>query len=149
MDKAVAQLTNIRVQLKWAAQSLFYASLTNLVGTALVVIIVRVVGEHGKFGLLAPSLSGIALLFAGPFAMRFETRRKLGDVYFKELSDEIQAQRRFAESSPAGRPKLSARIALRSFAETADLPLIPGKYGPVSYILINLAVWLAALIWAL
>jgi hypothetical protein len=78
-------------------------------------------------------------------AALFESRRKEGDVLFKELSDEFQWYIRFGrdkkaanDAAPDHRPGLEARLALRSFAQGSDLPLAPGAYGPLLYALINI-----------
>ena len=92
-------------------------------------------------------------LFALLLSVVFEGRRKEGDVLFKEISDELQWYVRFQKkdkidispSTPEHRPDLQARLALRAFAQSSDLPLVPGKYGPLAYALVNiLSIALAA-----
>jgi hypothetical protein len=71
----------------------------------------------------------------------YESWRKRGEVLFEELSDEldwrVNPQQR--GGYPRERPALEARVALRSFTRTSDLPLAPGRLGPAFYVLINLA----------
>jgi len=71
----------------------------------------------------------------------YESKRKRGEVLFEEISDELewyvigQDKKRIA----AERPKIDARVSLRSFVKTTDLPFIPSKYGPAFYLIINLS----------
>jgi hypothetical protein len=77
----------------------------------------------------------------------FDTLRKRGDALFQEVSDELQwfVGRKDVETSlPQSRPFLPARVALRSFANAAQLPLVPGVRGPGLYAVLNLALVLAA-----
>src|SRR5207248_3149729 len=71
------------------------------------------------------------------FAIHFETIRKRGDILFKEISDELQWNVRFSDpdspgTAPPRRPSFDARLTLRSFAQASDLPLVPGRYGPLA-----------------
>ncbi len=94
----------------------------------------------------ALGLIGLVAVYSIVFSITFENTRKYGDVLFKEISDELQWYIRFRRrdegetdisEATAKRPDLEARLALRSFAQTSDLPLIPGAYGPLFYVLIN------------
>lgn len=73
----------------------------------------------------------------------YDRLRKKGDVIFEEISDEFQWYIRkgnyvnVKEGTPQEGPALRARVLLRTFATTANLPLAPGKYGPGIYFLIN------------
>jgi hypothetical protein len=97
-----------------------------------------------------------SLVFGGmalAAVMFHESLRKQGDTLFEEISDELEwhvkdvsiyEKRDVAEE----RPTLRARIALRSFARTTDLPLIPGRFGPAIYAAINVLsilaeIWIA------
>lgn len=75
----------------------------------------------------------------------YETLRKRGEAIFEETSDELQwhigyRNSLFNKEASSKRPDLEIRIILRSFARTTDLPLIPGKFGPVLYIGINILI---------
>lgn len=64
-----------------------------------------------------------------------EFYRRKGDALFEEIGDELAAAKRQDE------PELSSleiRLILRSFAHAVDLPLVPGKFGALTYFLINL-----------
>ncbi|HXQ72190.1 MAG TPA: hypothetical protein VN844_16965 [Pyrinomonadaceae bacterium] len=84
----------------------------------------------------------IATLIAVVAIVRYETLRKRGDALFEEISDELQwnLRQNVTETIARERPELNARVALRSFARATDLPLIPGRYGPVIYVAINLVI---------
>lgn len=91
--------------------------------------------------MLTATLALPAFILAG----YFERLRKIGDVLFLEISDELQwnirsKEMRSEESAARERPKLDVRITLRSFARASDLPLIPGKFGPAIYIAINVLI---------
>ncbi len=77
-------------------------------------------------------------------AIFYENQRKSGEAIFEEVSDELQWHIGYRSSIPnkvsEKKPELEIRIALRTFARTTDLPLIPGKFGPVLYIGINILI---------
>ena len=72
----------------------------------------------------------------------YEYLRKKGDVLFEEISDELRWDVSGKSVSGAEKPALEIRVTLRSFARAADLPLVPGKFGPVLYVLFNLTILL-------
>jgi hypothetical protein len=81
-------------------------------------------------------------------ALAFEALRKRGDAIFEELSDEFQWQlgsdkRRSAEIGLA-RPPIGLRITLRSFVAASDLLLVPGRFGPLLYAMINVIMFVLA-----
>lgn len=72
-----------------------------------------------------------------------EFKKKLGDTLFEEISDEMQwylvkdRKEMLKKSDKEETPPISARIQLREYVKTSDLPIIPGKFGPGVYVLIN------------
>lgn len=71
-----------------------------------------------------------------------ETNRKQGEAIFEEVSDELQWHVRYLgeyDKAPSSnsRPELRARVTLRSFTRTTDLPLIPGSFGPALYVAVS------------
>lgn len=90
-----------------------------------------------RFSLFFNCLLGASVL---AFAIHYENLRKRGDVLFEEISDELQWNIRGvgAKPLPEVKPSMSARLVLRTFARASDMPLIPGKLGPVGYVAINL-----------
>ncbi|MBL8230948.1 MAG: hypothetical protein JNL98_20810 [Bryobacterales bacterium] len=81
---------------------------------------------------------GVALgVFAVLAVVLHEALRKQGDAIFEEISDEFHRIGRSAET--ADTRALSARITMRSFTISSDLPLVPGKFGPSFYAFVNIA----------
>lgn len=78
----------------------------------------------------------------------FEALRKRGDVIFQELSDELQwhVGRRSGSEVPRERPLLDARVSLRAFSATSELPLIPGRFGGAIYAALNLSITLTSVL---
>lgn len=74
----------------------------------------------------------------------YENLRKRGEAIFEEISDELHWFIGYREKEPNNisqkRPEFQIRVLLRSFAKTTDLPLIPGKFGPAIYMVINIAI---------
>ena len=74
----------------------------------------------------------------------YENLRKKGEAIFEEISDELHWFIAYREKEPNNisqkRPEFEIRVLLRSFAKTTDLPLIPGKFGPAIYMVINIAI---------
>jgi hypothetical protein len=80
----------------------------------------------------------------------YESQRKQGDTLFEEISDELQWHIRQKHPGvqpviPDDRPSLSARVILRAFARSTDLPFVPGKFGPTVYAVVNIFVLFLAL----
>lgn len=72
----------------------------------------------------------------------YESLRKKGEVLFEEVSDELEWDvkgNKIGEERNS-RPEIDARVSLRSFAKTTDLPFIPGKYGPAFYLILNIVI---------
>jgi hypothetical protein len=72
----------------------------------------------------------------------YESQRRRADALFEEISDELQwnvgyRDREINKQVADNSPPLDARVILRSFARTTDLPLVPGKYGPSVYAAVN------------
>ncbi|MGH9846279.1 MAG: hypothetical protein ACREEM_46865 [Blastocatellia bacterium] len=111
-----------------------------------VLFVILLIGDRKPLGGV-DWLTPLSLLF-GCVALygcaSHEMWRKRGDALFEEISDEVE--RRIV--SVAGDPKFEggvdllsrARLALRDFAHTSDLPFIPGKFGPTVYAAVNLLI---------
>jgi hypothetical protein len=144
LPKAIERLEQISHGLRYLGQSLALISFVNFVAAVLAYgVAPKIFYNHESVVQLMLLGSCAATLSALVLAVRFETRRKIGDVLFKEASDDLQWHSRFSEAvitlPPELRPDIKARIALRSFAETTDLPLVPGRFGPLVYILLNVS----------
>ena len=86
----------------------------------------------------------------------YEGMRKQGESLFEEVSDELHGHRigaatplAVAQATSAEKVQAEAdldqtifrlRVKLRQFARASDLPLIPGKFGPAVYAVINLLI---------
>lgn len=92
------------------------------------------------------ALSGAAFIAAAIH----DVWRKRGDTLFDEVSDEVQ---RGIHASPTGDLMFTGgqdmqqrvKVALRVSANVSDLPLVPGKFGPTVYAVINLLLFVIAL----
>lgn len=89
-----------------------------------------------------PVILGCIVIF---YLIIYEGLRKQGDTLFEEISDELQwnVQKNLsAGDKPIAdeRPLLLARITLRTFARTTDLPLVPGRFGPAIYTVANILI---------
>ncbi len=125
----------------------FVASLTTAIN---VITAVSVPAE----GFLLPSVrallacSAVFAISAVVAVVRFEYWRKFGGVLFDEIADELQwdVRSQYANEEAVERkpPSLQFRIALREFARSTDVPLVPGKFGPMVYAIVNVAVFFAA-----
>jgi hypothetical protein len=133
---ATSSLSRITRQLSLLGQVTLLATAAHLV--VLVLQLLRLVDWH-----IGVQISVALLGVSVASALYFETIKKRGDVLFDELSNEFQwhlarVQRLSAsEPSAAERPNLGYRIQLRSFLRVADLPLAPGKHGPLVYVMLN------------
>lgn len=101
--------------------------------------------------------------------MVFERYRRDGEAIYGEVTDELHRARsdessELSRSYPSAeesserprmysprvesseRPRMSFRIALKNFASSMELPLIPGRYGVSIYLSLNLAVTAFALL---
>jgi hypothetical protein len=74
-------------------------------------------------------------------ALSFESFRKRGNALFEELSDEFQwhlgSEKKLFDKIGPTRPPIELRVTLRSFLSATDLPLAPGRFGPLIYTIIN------------
>lgn len=153
IEEALLSLREIRHSLRFSGVQLVYFTLATVAFS-----VVLGVGIYFRLNLLWVKI--FLLLLAGSvtasvvFAIMFESVKKRGDAVFKELSDELQWHVRFEKvrdpfppaSPPESRPGLSTRVALREFALSTDLPLIPGRYGPGIYVAINLIILLSTIV---
>jgi hypothetical protein len=91
-------------------------------------------------------------LFTLVLALRHDALRRSGDAIFSELSDEMQLRRvardvgRDRESPDPERNRFEIRLLLREYTHASDLPLLPGRYGPLVWCAIALFV-LLTLLW--
>jgi len=76
------------------------------------------------------------------FLIFYDKMRRSGDAIYEEISDELQwdikKYKKFEFNIEKNKPSLDARIILREYINTTDLPLTRGSYGVTVYTLINL-----------
>lgn len=78
-------------------------------------------------------------------SVSFDRIRRKGNTMFEEISEELHWKFRHAKQPdmdiPVAKeiPEFYIRIILRSFATSTDMPLVPGKFGPLIYVILNLA----------
>ena len=77
------------------------------------------------------------------FAVLFEQQRRRGEIIYGEVTDDLH---RHQADPTLDRPQISFRIALKHFAASTDLPLVPGRFGVSSYIFVNLMM-VAVIFW--
>jgi hypothetical protein len=154
LAKALSKLELISERLRWSGRWLAYASAANMLGLIPLSTTALLLGVSGEtWRQVFWSASAVFVMASVFLAVRFESMRKSGDALFKEISDELQwyvrfQQKQVQEQAQRERPVIAARIVLRTFSESTDVPLVPGKYGPLGYVLINLAMlayWIVAL----
>jgi hypothetical protein len=86
----------------------------------------------------ASSISLALTLSVVGCSIYFESLRKQGEAIYSELSDEFHRTRNSTTESEFS--NLRYRVTLRKFATAMDLPLIPGKFGPIGYIVVNIGI---------
>ena len=134
LGEYIDQMQRIAVLLRSLGLAMLLTTLFNLG-----VVAVAAVGPLPPF--VGLQMSASLFVFAVLFAMLFEQLRRRGEVIYGEVTDELHR----AHSDPQlERPRLSFRIALKNFASSMELPLIPGRYGVSLYLLLNLGVLLFA-----
>jgi hypothetical protein len=75
-------------------------------------------------------------------ATYFESNRRRGEAIYSEVTDEFH---RRASRRPTDDVAMPFRIALKDFAVSMDLPLVPGRYGAATYVAVNLALVISLL----
>ena len=84
-------------------------------------------------------------------AITFEYYRKKGDVYFEEISDELQwnVAKKYAQSnlrdesldnSSNARPPIDIRIVLREYSHATSMFLISSRMAPFFFIVLNVTI---------
>ncbi len=127
----------------------FFAALNSSHSINFLGILVGTLQDKKNYG-----VAFVVSLFLGGLAFAIvvfhESLRRQGETLFEEISDELEW--RVQETDHLGnqaiaeeRPDLRARIALRSFTRTTDLPLVPGRFGPAIYAGLNILSILAEL----
>lgn len=132
----IARMQNIAERLRVLGISILMLTVINFVvafGTA-----VRAMNVF-----IALQLSALAVVTIVILAVIFEQVKRRGEIIYEEVTDELH---RFHSDVGMEKPTIAFRIALRNFATSMDLPLLPGRYGVSLYISLNLAVLASAFV---
>jgi hypothetical protein len=142
---AVAFLASLNEKLFTCAMAVVGITVTN----ALVVLLGLLLKRSGN-GLLAytivPVLSVLCACMAITGGIAFELLRRRGHSYYEAIGDEIQTLLRQgieredegASESKKYRPAVETQLVLRQYVDLSSLPLVPGLYGPLIYLTLNL-----------
>jgi len=111
-----------------------------LLGTLLCPIVIRSsksFSENDSF-LIWMWLLGINLFVT----IIFDVSRRKGASMFEEISDEFQwslsSRKVITKELSVARQPLEIRMATRSFLAASELPLVPGRFGPTIYAILNI-----------
>ncbi len=72
-------------------------------------------------------------------ALWFDTLRKDGKSYYDEISGVLHATSK-NENNEFHDSSIMARVAVRKFMNSYEIPLIPGKFGPGLIVVINVLI---------
>lgn len=135
-------------ELEWAFKKLeFIGQKLNMLSTVLLTATMI------NFGLICSIFSRVistppsmitSVLMASTFsvfflALWFDTLRKDGKSYYDEISGVLHANAKNMDMDIAT-DSIMARIAMRKFISSYEIPLIPGKYGPGAIFMINVII---------
>jgi hypothetical protein len=148
-SRLLGRLEHLTLQMRVIGQVAFFSCVAAIVSTfvELSVRFGRRNVSFEDFELQMPKLLTVTLCLGGFLLIAFfETRRRRGDVFFDELSNELQwsGPTRPAKTVAQEKPPIRVRIILREFVQASDLPLLPGRYGPAAYAFIFIIVAIAA-----
>jgi len=99
-----------------------------------------VLGFFGSY--LSSQYAALVFVLVLGGATVFESSRRRGEAIYSEVTDEFH---RRASRRPTDDAAMPFRIALKDFAVSMDLPLVPGRYGAAAYVLVNLALVISLL----
>ncbi len=136
-------LDKLTVRLRFLSIFVFTISLLNIASVLATIALMKF-----RFSLLVAMNTTVIIMNASLFVISllaivlYESLRRRGDAVFEEISDEIQwdvgyRDRETSEKQGDQSPPIVARVMLRNFARTTDLPLVPGKFGPAIYAAVN------------
>ncbi|TXM76610.1 hypothetical protein FV218_06610 [Methylobacterium sp. WL69] len=135
VQKVILLLERITNGMKQSANAIFLATFAHfvfLLGIFVTVFTVIDGKATGLFYLLAISVEASLLFFSIGHLYAFEQTIKQGNVYYQEISDSFE----WNSSPPSG--KLAARVILKNFVISGDLPFISGsKASVIAYVFSN------------
>ncbi len=143
LSEALADLENITVLLARRAHFAFLFTTLNIVFT-LGAQLLFLYSQQSTASLVVAFTS---IIITSPLCIfliwQYENWRNRGDLLFEEISDQLQWHVVSQRTNPdimtdIRRPDFRARTVLRSFARITHLPFVPGRFGPASYLVLNL-----------
>jgi len=137
IEEFIYQLRRIAMRLRALGFVMLLTTLLNL--SILFSIAARFFPQY-----LGVQFAAILFVSAVLLAVLFEQLRRRGEVIYEELTDELHRAHRDPEYE---RPRLSFRIALKTFASSLEVPLIPGRFGISIYLLINIICLIVSFAW--
>ena len=80
-------------------------------------------------------------LFVVMLLIVFEYTKKRGEAAYDVLADENHRGDEFLERKGVSeRERVHMKLAFKEFTNSSNLPLAPGKYGPLSILVINICI---------
>lgn len=116
-----------------------FVLVSSILPQAIYPFITKDLADTARVATIAVAMMAMGLIVA------YEYQLRVGRVLFEEISDEFQWRIRGEIGDGSGGDEsdesapLEARVSLREFARTIDLPLVPGKFGPAIYVLVNIS----------
>lgn len=140
---SLARLEKISMSLRQYGMLIFLLTLLDILFVVFISLGTRYLYSYLlRGGPVITVFATLNFLLALSFIVLYESLRRRGDSIFEEISDELQWNVGYRQSTTSGTademPPLKTRVILRSFARTTDLPLIPGKFGPAIYAGMNI-----------
>jgi hypothetical protein len=140
-------LVRLQHTTNWLRLSRIFATVFTAVNIFVVLFIFglgeNLLADNLKFGNSFVVFVGLSVFVNLAVIVLFENLRRGGDALFEQISDELHWHVGYRKQKENGAVadddgQLSdARLVLRAFAGAADLPLIPGKFGPAIYAGVN------------
>lgn len=134
LEWAFKKLDKIGITLKMISASLLTLSLFH---GGLIISVITQLLYLGRREVTLLSMMMLVLIFF--FSLWFDTLRKDGKSYYDEISGamhgidiEEEKHQEFKSDS------IKARVSIRKFMNSYDIPLIPGKYGASILLLFNI-----------
>lgn len=139
---ALSKLEKTGIQLKLVSSVLLTATLLNLS------LVFAALGRAIYLNYSFITVLSVSITFTVFFlALWFDALRKDGKSYYDEISGVMHATSKNAEYDYEMKDNsIMARVAIRKFMNSYEIPLIPGKYGPGFLVILNIMIivlWVA------
>ncbi|MGC2236757.1 MAG: hypothetical protein WA584_11385 [Pyrinomonadaceae bacterium] len=147
LEKSLESLNQITKKLNLLSSIILVLTFSNLIAIALALYDSPGYLDKGYSSTYKTSAMILLFFYWIPFLLvitaiySYESKRKQGEVLFEEISDELEWHIKSDKTEAAStRPEINARVSLRSFFKTTDLPFVPGKFGPAFYLGFNIII---------